>query len=418
VPVAARNQRLGRVAKRAAALTGPVHSTITTVTKMASPLPLTSTQQPDDDDGDASSHASASLSPGAEPSINGNGANRRRNFNPSMSTSVSSADISISISVAESDDDEHAHDTEDASPAALRASRDIAALSGTPARRGKGQRDGRHAMSAAGAYSSRSAGAGADDGADDPDFAPVNDDFAVAAYVQQVQANADANTRVPNETTRLLPDETSASASNADADGLFPTTLLFDTNYNFDPNAVGASAPAGVTGSVHGMSLHQFFFPRYNPTIQRYYRFTTSPDTPFAALHKRPGNGGAGAGAGGTSTCSTGNAGGGGTATNTNAGTNNSGVTGLLRRSAGEYYDTMHITIIFYSCMQNKRHSHTSFRSRGLNTRICLIHSFFLLATLFPSLLSPTLSWNRCLRRMDSGQRRRAERVGAEEVLP
>ena len=53
MPVAARNQRLGRVAKRAAALTGPVHSTITTVTKMASPLPLTSTQQPDDDDGDA-----------------------------------------------------------------------------------------------------------------------------------------------------------------------------------------------------------------------------------------------------------------------------------------------------------------------------------------------------------------------------
>jgi len=166
---------------------------------------------------------------------------------------------------------------------------------------------------------------GADAGADDPDFAPVNDDFAVAACVQQVQANADANTRVPNETTRLLPDETSASASNADADRLFPTTSLFDTNYNFDPNAVGASAPAGVTGSVHGMSLHQFFFPRYNPTIQRYYRFTTSQDAPFAALHKRPGNGGAG---------STSNTGSGGSATNTNVAVNNSGVTGLLRRSA------------------------------------------------------------------------------------
>ena len=335
---------------------------------MASPLPLASTQQPDDDDddgdiyGDASSHASASPSPGAEPSINRNGANRRRNFNPSTSTSVSSADISISISVAESDGDEHAHehahDTEDASPAALRASRDIAALSGTPVRRGQGQ------MRAGSRHRH-----GADAGADDPDFAPVNDDFAVAACVQQVQANADANTRVPNETTRLLPDETSASASNADADRLFPTTSLFDTNYNFDPNAVGASAPAGVTGSVHGMSLHQFFFPRYNPTIQRYYRFTTSQDAPFAALHKRPGNGGAG---------STSNTGSGGTATNTNVAVNNSGVTGLLRRSAGEYYDTMHITIIF-SC-KKAAPAYVFPRSRGLNTcmRICLIHSFIL----------------------------------------
>ena len=229
---------------------------------------------------------------------------------------------------------------------------------------------------------------------------------------------------MPDETTRLLPDEyttpitegpkTSASVSNVDADRLFPTTSLFDTNYNFDPNAVGASAPAGVTGSVHGMSLHQFFFPRYNPTIQRYYRFTTSPDTPFAALHKRPGNGGAGAGAGagGTSTCSTGN---------TGSAVNNSGVTGLLRRSAGEYYDTCISPSYF---MQS---SGTRTRPSALvvstSAYASSIHSFFLSyiywqPSLFRSLLSPTLSWNRCLRRMDSGQRRRAKRVGAEEVLP
>lgn len=51
-------------------------------------------------------------------------------------------------------------------------------------------------------------------------------------------------------------------------------------------------------------SVQNFFFPPVNPTIQRYYKFTASPMTPFAALHKRPGVGDAG------------------------------GVTGLLRRSA------------------------------------------------------------------------------------
>jgi len=34
--------------------------------------------------------------------------------------------------------------------------------------------------------------------------------------------------------------------------------------------------------------LNSFFFPSRNPTIQRYYRFTASSLTPFAALHKRP----------------------------------------------------------------------------------------------------------------------------------
>lgn len=53
-------------------------------------------------------------------------------------------------------------------------------------------------------------------------------------------------------------------------------------------------------------SAQDYYFPSHNPTIQRYYRFTTTPLAPFCALHKRPttldGNGG--------------------------------GVTGLLRRSA------------------------------------------------------------------------------------
>uniref|UniRef100_A0A7S1ZLY8 Palmitoyltransferase n=1 Tax=Ditylum brightwellii TaxID=49249 RepID=A0A7S1ZLY8_9STRA len=48
-----------------------------------------------------------------------------------------------------------------------------------------------------------------------------------------------------------------------------------------------------------------FYFPENNPTVQRYYRFTATSNTPFAALHKRPG-----------------------------VVQDQSGVTGLLRRSA------------------------------------------------------------------------------------
>jgi palmitoyltransferase ZDHHC9/14/18 len=58
-------------------------------------------------------------------------------------------------------------------------------------------------------------------------------------------------------------------------------------------------------------SAQSFYFPRNNPTIQRYYRFTATPAHPIAALHKRPNSSGA-----------------------SNANTTNNGVTGLLRRSA------------------------------------------------------------------------------------
>jgi hypothetical protein len=52
------------------------------------------------------------------------------------------------------------------------------------------------------------------------------------------------------------------------------------------------------------IEVQSYYFPENNKTIQRYYRFTASPTSPFAALHKRPGSNDAG------------------------------GVTGLLRRSA------------------------------------------------------------------------------------
>lgn len=175
----------------------------------------------------------------------------------------------------------------------------------------------------------------------DPDFAPVSDDGARPDETTHLLLHASDN----GNSLRQLQEHPSSSLSGdmavarseeyrkpirsdvvddkttADVLPVDCNTSLLDTNYNFDPNAVGASAPAGPSGSVHGISLHQFFFPRYNPTIQRYYRFTASSETPFAALHKRPGSDGRS----------------GGSVSGTSTAANNSGVTGLLRRSAGKY---------------------------------------------------------------------------------
>ena len=175
----------------------------------------------------------------------------------------------------------------------------------------------------------------------DPDFAPVSDDGVQPDETTHLLLHASDN----GNSQRQQPQQHPSSSLSGDmavarseeytkpirsdvvedeTAEFLPVdchTSLLDTNYNFDPNAVGASAPAGPSGSVHGISLHQFFFPRYNPTIQRYYRFTASSETPFAALHKRPG-----------SDSRTG-----GSASDTSNAANNSGVTGLLRRSAGKY---------------------------------------------------------------------------------
>lgn len=42
------------------------------------------------------------------------------------------------------------------------------------------------------------------------------------------------------------------------------------------------------TMSLQSPTVQEFFFPIHNPTIQRYYRFTSTAFTPIAALHKRP----------------------------------------------------------------------------------------------------------------------------------
>ena len=68
--------------------------------------------------------------------------------------------------------------------------------------------------------------------------------------------------------------------------------------------------PADTTGKRP--SVQEFFFPEGNPTLQKYYRFTSSSLTPIAALHKRPSNG----------------------ASSTSLASSSGGVTGILRRSA------------------------------------------------------------------------------------
>ena len=99
--------------------------------------------------------------------------------------------------------------------------------------------------------------------------------------------NGSTNGEAVQETDRLQPRTNGYRESQSTE-----TTALVDGN--------AAEGPRGN----HRQSVQSFFFPKENPTIQRYYKFSATPMTPFAALHKRPGAGDAG------------------------------GVTGLLRRSA------------------------------------------------------------------------------------
>ena len=89
-----------------------------------------------------------------------------------------------------------------------------------------------------------------------------------------------------------------------ETDRLHPRTNGYRESQSTETTAlVDGNAAEGPRGN-HRQSVQSFFFPKENPTIQRYYKFSATPMTPFAALHKRPGAGDAG------------------------------GVTGLLRRSA------------------------------------------------------------------------------------
>lgn len=90
----------------------------------------------------------------------------------------------------------------------------------------------------------------------------------------------------PQETTSLLKQHQRREADEAE-------------EFTDEPDA-----KEGEEEDEERVEVQSYYFPENNSTIQRYYRFTASPTSPFAALHKRPGSNDAG------------------------------GVTGLLRRSA------------------------------------------------------------------------------------
>jgi hypothetical protein len=129
----------------------------------------------------------------------------------------------------------------------------------------------------------------------------------------------------PSETTALVTADANAVANanaitkakakmHADENGL----RIVTTNPN--PDLDSTNKPNKPNNKPNNNSNQKtakaFFFPPENPTVQRYYRFTSTPLTPIAALHKRPGR------------------------SNINPNSNHSnasaggGVTGLLRRSA------------------------------------------------------------------------------------
>ena len=52
--------------------------------------------------------------------------------------------------------------------------------------------------------------------------------------------------------------------------------------------SVKMSEPTQSKNPIIRPTVHEFYFPSINPTVQTYYRFKTSQVTPFAALHTRP----------------------------------------------------------------------------------------------------------------------------------
>ena len=70
--------------------------------------------------------------------------------------------------------------------------------------------------------------------------------------------------------------EPTQQASTNETTRLIPASTTHRTHVGAEKNRSGRP------------TVGQFFFPPTNPTIQAYYRFTVTPQTPCAALHTRP----------------------------------------------------------------------------------------------------------------------------------
>jgi len=118
----------------------------------------------------------------------------------------------------------------------------------------------------------------------------------------------------PTEATSLLKNTiTTTTTTDGNGNGLTANGNGWTANVSLSQE--NAQAHEDTTKVPGEPTPNAFFFPAANPTIQRYYRFTSTPITPIAALHKRPGRAN-------------------NTTGNNAASAATGGVTGLLRRSA------------------------------------------------------------------------------------
>ena len=153
--------------------------------------------------------------------------------------------------------------------------------------------------------------------------------------------NANANGDV-NETTGLLTNQSPTIENQPTSNGNDETKVHYKYNTTTetaleDGDSNHMEPPTALDVLTHHQSNpprrptpNEFFFPLTNPTVQTYYRFTVTPVTPFAVLHKRPLDGPMAPRKGEQQT--NGNASNGGGANNSPDKRDN--VTGLLRRSA------------------------------------------------------------------------------------
>jgi len=107
----------------------------------------------------------------------------------------------------------------------------------------------------------------------------------LASATNKENSNGAKNGRdsAPTETTSLLqPDKTQRQPSepaSARSEGLSPLNDLEKAQPVTEDTEVAKQRRPTVK---------EFYFTPDNPTVQRFYRFSSTPLTPIAALHKRP----------------------------------------------------------------------------------------------------------------------------------
>lgn len=89
------------------------------------------------------------------------------------------------------------------------------------------------------------------------------------------------------ETTSLLENESNDENNNHDSQQ--PENEENSRNDSSDEDEEKGLVSTTSSSSQRPPTAQEFYFPPSNPTIQGYYRFTSTALTPIAALHKRPG---------------------------------------------------------------------------------------------------------------------------------